>query len=109
MFAYTKSAIQMLGRIVPIIYSRKDDRLCHKDCILKILQNKLRIKTRTVVYRNIIDDSFFPDSFKKLVFASAKLTVVSFFDASRIPGFRNAIKINNLLFAIHIFGLQFLW
>lgn len=42
----------------------------------EILQNKLRIKTRTVVYRNIIDDSFFPDSFKKLVFGDVPLSLL---------------------------------
>lgn len=38
-----------------------------------IFENKLRVKTRTMMFRNIIDDKFFPDWFYKVAFGDVPL------------------------------------
>lgn len=42
--------------------------------VIDIFSNKMRVKTRTVMYRNIIDNHFFPDWFYKVAFGDVPLS-----------------------------------
>ena len=47
-----------------------------KSTVKDIFANKLRIKTRTVMYRNIIDEEFFPDWFRNCAFGDVPLSML---------------------------------
>ena len=47
-----------------------------KSTVKDIFANKLRIKTRTVMYRNIIDEEFFPDWFRNCDFGDVPLSML---------------------------------